>query len=75
MFNWTRNPVEARRLAQRREAILSDLLGARKPMVPPGVTQLMDILQVGSAVTRGRLHPGQSAAGGGPRLGIPRVCW
>lgn len=46
MFNWTRNPVEARRLAQRREAILSDLLGARKPMVPPGVTQLMDILQV-----------------------------
>lgn len=49
VFNWTRNPVEARRLAQRREAILSDLLGARKPMVPPGVTQLMDILQRNSS--------------------------
>lgn len=47
VFNWTRNPVEARRLANRREEVLTELLGGRKPMVPPGVEQLMDILQVG----------------------------
>lgn len=45
VFNWTRNPVEARRLAARREAVLAELLGGRKPLVPPGVTQLMAILQ------------------------------
>lgn len=45
VFNWTRNPAEARRLAQRREALLGEMLGGRKPLVPPGVEQLMDILQ------------------------------
>ena len=57
VFNWTRNPVEARRLAQRREAILGELLGRRKPMVPPGVEQLMDILQVRGRSTRLPLRP------------------
>lgn len=45
VFNWTRNPVEARRLATRREALLREMLAGRKPLVSPGVTQLMDILQ------------------------------
>ena len=45
VFCWTRNPAEARRLAARREAILAELLGGRKPLVPGGVTQLMDLLQ------------------------------
>lgn len=49
VFNWTRNPVEARRLANRREEVLTELLGGRKPMVPPGVEQLMDILQRNSS--------------------------
>lgn len=55
VFNWTRNPVEARRLAARREAVLGDMLGGRKPLVPPGVTQLMDILQR-NQVGAGALH-------------------
>lgn len=45
VFCWTRNPVETRRLAARREEILAALLGGRKPLVPGGVTQLMDMLQ------------------------------
>jgi hypothetical protein len=45
VFCWTRNPVETRRLAARREEILAELLGGRKPLVPGGVTQLMDMLQ------------------------------
>ena len=55
VFNWTRNPVEARRLAARREAVLREMLGGRKPLVSPGVAQLMDILQrnqVGSAACK-----------------------
>jgi len=44
VFCWTRNPVEARRLAARKEEILEELLGDRKPMVPSGVEGLLDTL-------------------------------
>jgi hypothetical protein len=67
VFCWTRNPVEARRLAARREAILADLLGGRKPLVPGGVVQLMDILQrnqVGGWVGVGGLGRGRGGCGG-----------
>lgn len=61
MFNWTRNPVEARRLARRREELLGELLGGRKPLVPPGVEQLMDLLQRHQV--------------GGARCGCGRALW
>lgn len=51
MFCWTRNPTEARRLAARKEEILEDMLAGRKPMVPGGVSGLLDTLdRTGSPV-------------------------
>ncbi|EFN55532.1 hypothetical protein CHLNCDRAFT_23377, partial [Chlorella variabilis] len=70
VFCWTRNPAEARRLAARREAILAELLGGRKPLVPGGVTQLMDLLQrnqaplaLVSSAPEQRVLPALEAAG------------
>lgn len=45
VFCWSRNPVEVRRLATRKEALLEEQLGDRKPMVPSGVTKLLETLQ------------------------------
>jgi len=41
VFCWTRNPVEVRRFATKKEEILGSLLSDRKPLVPPGVVQLI----------------------------------
>jgi hypothetical protein len=83
VLNWTRNPAEARRLAARREGILGELLSGRRPMVSPGVVQLMDILQrnqVGGGLVEwvgservgrvaGWLAVGRRAGGLAPRAG------
>lgn len=45
VFCWTRNPMEVRRLAARKEEILGSLLKDRRPLVPSGVPQLLDTLQ------------------------------
>ena len=37
--------MEVRRLAARKEELYRALLGDRTPMVPPGVTSLLNILQ------------------------------
>lgn len=48
VFCWTRDPTSVRRLVQRKEEILSELLGESKPMIPAGVMQLLDTLQKNS---------------------------
>lgn len=48
VFCWTRDPMAVRRLAKRKEELLSELLGDRKPMIPPGVMNLLDTLQKNS---------------------------
>lgn len=75
VFNWTRNPVEARRLATCREALLREMLAGRKPLVSPGVTQLMDILQrnqaplaLVSSAPEARVMPALETAGLVPRF-------
>jgi HAD superfamily hydrolase (TIGR01509 family) len=45
VFCWTRNPSEVRRLAGRKEELLAELLGDRKPMVSAGVEQLLEMLR------------------------------
>lgn len=45
VFCWSRNPVEVRRLAGRKEELLAELLGDRRPMVAAGVVELLDLLQ------------------------------
>lgn len=45
VFCWTRNPVEMKRLAKKKEEILKGLLGDRKPLVPSGVLVLLDTLR------------------------------
>lgn len=44
VFCWTRNPVESRRLATRKEALYVESLGERKPMLCSGVHALLDTL-------------------------------
>eukprot|EP00891_Asterochloris_glomerata_P007008 jgi/Astpho2/7008/Aster-01862 len=44
VFCWTRNPMEVRRLAARKEEIYRELLGDRMPLVPSGLQKLMDTL-------------------------------
>lgn len=41
---WTRNPAEARRLATRKEALFTEALGERKPMLCSGIHALLDTL-------------------------------
>lgn len=52
--------MAVRRLAQRKEEILTELLGDRKPMVPDGVMSLLDTLQKNlvRSAGRGRCRPG-----------------
>jgi HAD superfamily hydrolase (TIGR01509 family) len=45
VFCWSRNPVEVRRLAARKEDLLAELLGDRRPMVAAGAVELLDLLQ------------------------------
>ena len=55
VFCWTRNPMEVRRLAARKEEIYRELLGDRMPLVPSGLQKLMDTL---NTHTVGHAHRG-----------------
>ena len=44
VFCWTREPMEVRRITERKEAVLTELLGDMQPLLAPDVPKFMESL-------------------------------
>jgi HAD superfamily hydrolase (TIGR01509 family) len=75
VFCWSRNPMEVRRLAARKEDMYRELLGDRVPMMPAGVQHLLDLLNanevpvaVACSAPEARVKPALEQLGLTPQL-------
>lgn len=72
---WSRQPMEVRRLCARKEEIFRELRGSCVPALPPGTSQLLDILAkndvpvaLACSAPEARVRPALEAIGLLPRL-------
>lgn len=54
VFFWTREPMEVRRIAARKEEILTEILGDMQPLLVPDIPAFMDGLSSNKVSTCGK---------------------